>query len=688
MFNLRSLSITTKFVAWFLFIALIPLFIATYISYTRSIKILEEEIANSLYAVARNKVSQIEGYLQKNKDNGTDLSYRSDIIEVMERFNEAYAKEGGFDSAEYNALDEEYRPFFSYFQKSRDYEDLFLVNPEGNIVFSTAGSKEKRSLYEIALYEKSESAEAFINTKESLETHISDFEYNPRTQKSSAFIAAPVLKGAELLGVIMLEMSNEGLFGFVKDYTGLGRTGETIIASQIGKDAVVIAPLRFDPQAAFRKRIAFGSREGLDIQQAVQGKTGVGMVTDYRGEKALAVREYLPSFRLGIVVKMDVSEILASAHKLRDTLSVVGLALLVMVVIMAVVTARSISSPIRELTKVTGIIAKGELSARAEVGAKDEIGELAQSFNIMADKLAAAKASLEAKKDELEEQKRLLEQANKELDSFVYTASHDLRAPLRGVSSFTSFLEEDYKDKLDEEGKDYLREIREGANRMNQLIEDLLKLSRISRIKNPYEDVDMNALIDSVIKRIGFDVKEKKVDLNVQGNMPIVRCDRIKMNEAFQNLINNAVKFSSKNNKEKPRVEIGYADAGEFHKFYVKDNGIGIDPKYHDEIFDIFRRLHTAEEYEGTGAGLSVVKRIVDDHGGNIWVESEVGKGATFYFTIPRDVSKTSKTSKKIGELLVEDGYIDQDALEVELKKQEHINMKGEGYDGGSKREK
>jgi len=148
--------------------------------------------------------------------------------------------------------------------------------------------------------------------------------------------------------------------------------------------------------------------------------------------------------------------------------------------------------------------------------------------------------------------------------------------------------------------------------------------------------------------------------------MPTIVCDRIKLTEVFLNLINNAIKFSSKQ-KEKPVVEVEYTENDDAYQFSVKDNGIGIDPKYHDQIFGIFKRLHTSDEYEGTGAGLGIVKRVIEDHGGRIWVESEPGQGATFCFTIPKDLSKKKK---KIGEILIEDGLITEEKLKEELKKQ------------------
>jgi light-regulated signal transduction histidine kinase (bacteriophytochrome) len=336
-----------------------------------------------------------------------------------------------------------------------------------------------------------------------------------------------------------------------------------------------------------------------------------------------------------------------------------------MVVLLAFLIAKSVSSPITELTQVSRIISGGNLVARAKISTKDEIGELAASFNQMTDNLVEAKNNLEQKKTELEEQKKLLEAANKELDSFVYTVSHDLRAPLRGIDGLAKFLEDDYVNKLDKQGQDYLSKIRSGANHMKELIDDLLTLSRISRIKNPHENVDIKELIDSVISRIEFDIKEHKVELKLPEKLPVVRCDKIKMAEVFLNLINNAIKFSSKI-QDTPKVQIGYNERKDAHEFYVKDNGIGIDKKYHEEIFGIFKRLHKQEEYEGTGAGLSIVKKIIDDHKGSIWVDSELGKGTTFYFTIPKEIPKT----KKLGELLIEAGFVSEKDVKITLKKQ------------------
>lgn len=238
----------------------------------------------------------------------------------------------------------------------------------------------------------------------------------------------------------------------------------------------------------------------------------------------------------------------------------------------------------------------------------------------------------------LEERRNELEKVNLELDRFVYTASHDLRAPLRGIEAFATFLERDYVKALDQPGREYIEEIKKGVHRMSTLIEDLLTLSRISRIHNPYEHVNMNELVKKVLERLQPALTGKKIEWHIPPDLPEVYCDRIKMTEVFVNLFSNAIKFSSK--QSHPRIELGYQRLATEHQFWVRDNGIGIKPRYHDQIFQLFKRLHTQDQYEGTGAGLNIVKRIIEEHEGKIWVDSEVGKGAAFFMTIPKELKK------------------------------------------------
>ncbi|MFH1478955.1 MAG: ATP-binding protein [Candidatus Omnitrophota bacterium] len=662
----RSFNITTKFILWFLVIALVPLIIAISISYNSSQAALRKEVANSLVAIANNKAYQIESFLIEKKKNVSLLSYDSDIIEIMGDFNDVLDR-SGFDSEEYIAIEEEHRSLLTYYNKTLGYEDIFLVRPNGDVAFSVNKTKDVVSLYEIALSKKpSELVNIFIESKKSLKIETSDFEYNDITNRAALFIGSPLFRGAEFIGVLILKMDNSDVSRFVLDYKGLGKTAETIVASKINNEIVCITPLRFDKDAAFKRKLPLGSRNMHYLQDAVEGKDGIGIFTDYRNNDALTVWRHLPSFRWGMAVKMDSVEVFKSAKDLRDRLIEISLILLLVVMIMAVVIARSVSSPIKNLTRVSKVISRGNLLARAKVNTKDELGELAESFNYMTDKLIEAKAKVEEKNNQLQEQKILLEKVNKELDSFVYTVSHDLKTPLNGIYGFTDLLEKDYFDKVGKNGQEYLGRIRHGVERMRRLIEDLLALSRISRIKNPFEDVDVNQLLESVMDRIEFEIKKNNVELSVAKGLPILHCDRIKMEEVFLNLMTNAIKFSSKDRSNVPKIEIGYHDRQDAYEFYIKDNGIGIEKKYHKEIFDIFRRLHHQKEYEGTGAGLSIVKRVIDDHNGRIWVESELGQGTTFCFTIPKKGMKR----KKLGEILLAEGTISKEDLKKALEKQ------------------
>lgn len=302
-----------------------------------------------------------------------------------------------------------------------------------------------------------------------------------------------------------------------------------------------------------------------------------------------------------------------------------------------------IDQPLKNLVRAAEQVGQGNLDIHLDEASRDEIGNVSRAFNRMALQLDETQKKLEQQSAVLrrnleitEQQKMDLEKVNRELDRFVQTVSHDIRSPLMGISWYADFLKTHHYEHLDVKGKECLEGVCRGVERANALIKDLLALTRISRIRNPYEYVQIGALVDEVVGNLEYKVKQNKVDLQVQSNMPAIICDGIKVKEVFLNLLTNAIKFSSGNPQAKPRVELSYKENVDSYEFMVSDNGIGIAPENHDEIFAIFKRLDTTDKYEGTGAGLSIVKSVIDDHGGKVWVESELGKGATFHFTIPK----------------------------------------------------
>jgi signal transduction histidine kinase/HAMP domain-containing protein len=226
-----------------------------------------------------------------------------------------------------------------------------------------------------------------------------------------------------------------------------------------------------------------------------------------------------------------------------------------------------------------------------------------------------------------------LESANKELESFSYSVSHDLRSPLRAISGFSNLLWQDHKDHLDGEAQRKLGIIRGQAERMGQLIDDLLAFSRLGRKAMEPTELDMAELVENTFQRL-HNGEDSSVEFNV-GKLPFATADRRLLEQVWSNLLSNAIKFSER--EEKPVVEVGGIVEEAENIYYVRDNGAGFDPRYRDKLFGVFQRLHDESEFPGTGVGLALVHRIITRHGGRIWADSKPGDGATFHFSLPRE---------------------------------------------------
>ena len=272
----------------------------------------------------------------------------------------------------------------------------------------------------------------------------------------------------------------------------------------------------------------------------------------------------------------------------------------------------------------------------ARIGAINEEEVIAIIRNISARK--KAQQSVQENIRELDIKNRQLQRyidSNMELENFAYIASHDLREPVRTMRTFAQFLKKRHSQNLDESAKQYLEFIIDGSNHMNQLIQDLLTYSRVNSQKHTIEEVILTDILKEIKENLGDTITTSKVEISTL-NLPIrIKVNPTKIKQLFQNLITNAIKFRKANLT--PHIEISAQDIGSHWQFAVADNGIGINPDFHDQIFLLFKKLHSKKEYQGTGLGLAICKKVVEHHQGEIWIESNVDEGATFYFTISKE---------------------------------------------------
>lgn len=323
----------------------------------------------------------------------------------------------------------------------------------------------------------------------------------------------------------------------------------------------------------------------------------------------------------------DSDDIFNQIYKRRFTPLLAGLALSLFFLIVAlgigIRMKNRIDKPIQSLVAATKELAAGNLSMRIDVRETNELGTLSEAFNSMAEKL-----------DETTVSRNYLNLANQELEAFSYSISHDLRAPLRAIDGFSKALLEDAGNTLNDECKSHVSRIIAAVQRMSELIDAVLNLSRISRTEMISSQVDLTAIAQEVTAELQKAEPTRKVYIKIQDNLEVT-ADATLMRIVLDNLLGNAWKYTSK--KSRPEIEFGKTEENGKVIFFVRDNGVGFDMEFAKKLFTPFQRLHSQAEFPGTGVGLASVKRVLNRHGGQVWAEAKLNEGATFFFTFQPD---------------------------------------------------
>ncbi|YCK34463.1 sensor histidine kinase [Actinomadura sp. ATCC 39365] len=362
--------------------------------------------------------------------------------------------------------------------------------------------------------------------------------------------------------------------------------------------------------------------------------TGLGRLPAARWFLAIGVLAGF-AFATGVVVTMSMiaharamgprPEVAAQLDRLNVALIVLFGVLLAGGAGLAFVVRYAVLKPIDQLTEQVRTVAAGDFDHRLGVDRPAELSELSSHVDSMRRRIVSAWRGAADQADELR-------RSNGELEQFAYVASHDLQEPLRKVASFTQMLEQRYGPQLDDRARQYIHYAVDGAKRMQLLINDLLDFSRVGRVSGERVPTDSGEALDRALENLSATIEDTGATVT-RDDLPVVEGNRLQLTQLFQNLVENAVKFRS---EAPPRVRLTAERKGDMWEFSCSDNGIGVDPKYADRIFLIFQRLHPRDVYPGTGIGLALCRKIVEYHGGQLWLDAApAGQGTTFRWTLP-----------------------------------------------------
>jgi signal transduction histidine kinase len=589
-------SIRAKLSFYLLTVSVVPILFLSYLAF-RSAKLeIRQEILRHLSGAVSLKRDSIDQWYRERRTQAT-LARDTPGFEAQAVALLGAPFELRREHAAYHAVGEH---LALHTRQEGFYEEAFLMDAQGRVVFSTDPAQEGKLKDNRPYFE------------EGLQRlYIQNTYYSVTLGRTTSTIALPIRQDTQSMGVLAFRIRINRLHEIMGSYAGLDPEGDMYLVNNY--NYFVTDPAGASGYAMERVNYSEPVRRCLHVHR------GADELENYDGRPVLAAFTYLPDYRLCIIGELETAKAYQPVNGMRNIMMMLTASTLAVVMLIAVFLSASISRPIRELTASTARAAAGDMDQQIDLGLRDELGTLSSSFNTM---LANLRQRTEA-----------LARSNKDLEEFGYVVSHDLKEPLRSVAGFLELLKRRCHEQLDDKARGYIDRSLAGAERMRVLIEDLLSYSRVSTGTRAPQAVKLEQTVKEALAALEKSIHDSDARIEV-GALPVVQGEPAQLVALFQNLIANAIKFRR---EEPPVIRVRAREEGDVWQFSVQDNGIGIDPEQFERVFQVFQRLHGQDEYPGTGIGLAVCKKIVERHGGRIWLESEPGAGTTFHFTLPRE---------------------------------------------------
>ncbi|MBN1691799.1 MAG: HAMP domain-containing protein [Dehalococcoidia bacterium] len=607
------MNVRSRITLLFVLLAIVPVVLVGFLAYYTGRQSIEQVEINHLVSTNLMKSSELTRWIEGYQQRMEELAQRPLLVQYSSTMVDFDPADPVYDLSRLALEEDHLKPRVKLMG---GFTEVSVISPDKGIILASSDEMQEGKYY----------ANQRFFAEGKTHTYTQGVFYSLPLQQTTMMVSTPINDRRELLvAVLSGRLDLRDLSTIMSAQSGLSQSEKTYL---VNKSNFFVTEPYSGEGYALKKTVR---TEG--VQAGLSGKDGVAFYNDYRNVPVIGAYKWLPEYNMCLITEVDQSEAYAPINSMAMTmLSIVSLLALI-VVAAGFFLARTITQPLARLVAGAAEIGRyGHLDRKVGTEDKDEIGELSRAFDRMAMELKMTTVSIDELELRIHERTAQLEAANRELEAFSYSVSHDLRAPLRAIDGYTRILLEDYRPLLDDEGKRICSVISEGAHKMSDLIDDLLTFSRLGRSALNPSNIDMEAMARAVFQELTTGQSLKRIDFELDSAPPAMG-DPALLRQVWANLLSNSIKFSQKKKRAVIKVR---GERSEIETVYsVQDNGVGFDMQYVNKLFGVFQRLHSVKDFEGNGVGLALVQRVIHRHGGRVWAEGETGKGATFYFTLP-----------------------------------------------------